>query len=263
MRRIRCVVEYDGTNYVGWQVQPNGISVQEELESAIRALTGETLRVQGSGRTDSGVHARAQVAHFDTGVRMAADKFAIALNTHLPRDIRVLYSEQAPAEFHSRFTAKEKQYRYTVQLGPHALVGTRNTALHFHYPLDVDLMRAAAADVTGTHDFVGFMSTGTHVEDTVRTVFSSAWTQDGPYLTYAVTGSGFLYNMVRILVGTMLSIGKHDIAPDAIRRAIETGNRADAGPTAPAHGLTLYAVRYPDFDTDAILNGIFSGGSCQ
>ena len=253
MRRIRLIVEYDGTNYVGWQTQPNGTAVQALIEGALKKVTGETITLHGSGRTDSGVHARAQVAHFDTGVRMAADKFAFALNTFLPRDIRVLWSEETMEEFHARFNAKDKQYRYTVQLGPHSRAFTRNTALHLHHTPDLAAMQRAAADVVGEHDFRAFMSAGVTMENTVRTVYRSAWMQDGDLLYYDVAGSGFLYNMVRILVGTMLEIGSGKRGEDAIRLALESHDRSDAGATAPAHGLMLYRVRYADFDTTEVL----------
>lgn len=253
MRRIRIIVEYEGTAYVGWQVQPNGVSVQQRLNEALFTVTGEQITLHGSGRTDSGVHARAQVAHFDTNARMDASKFAVAMNQLLPRDIRVLYSEETTADFHARFCAKEKTYRYTIQLGPHAHVFTRNTALHLHAPLAIEPMRKAAADCIGTHDFSAFMSAGSTMENTVRTILASDWTQDDCYLTYDVTGNGFLYNMVRILVGTMLEIGSGKRGADRLAQAIASGNRSDAGPTAPAQGLTLLCVRYPDFDTDRVL----------
>lgn len=259
MRRIRLILEYEGTRYVGWQTQPNGTAVQALLEDALFAVTGERIALHGSGRTDSGVHARAQVAHFDTDVRMAADKFAVALNMHLPRDIRVLLSEEAPAGFHARFDVLEKQYRYAVQTGPHARVATRHTALHVHAPLDLPRMRAAAADCLGEHDFSAFMSAGGHVDSAVRTLSVSDWTREGPYLYYDVAGNGFLYNMVRILAGTMLEIGKGGLPPSAIRTALASHERADAGPTAPAHGLTLYRVRYDGFDTEARVNALFGG----
>lgn len=254
MRRVRVIVEYEGTNYVGWQTQPNGVSVQETLERALKKVTGEHTAVHGSGRTDSGVHARAQVAHFDTTARMPADKFAVAMNMLLPEDIRVLFSEEAPDGFHARFSAREKRYRYTVQCGPHARVFSRNTALHVYAPLDLPAMRRAAADCAGTHDFAAFMSAGTTLEDTVRTVFASDWSGDGAFLHYDIAGSGFLYNMVRILAGTMLAIGRGRMPEDAVRRAINSGARADAGATAPAHGLTLMRVKYDDFDTDEVLH---------
>ena len=253
MRRIRTIIAYDGTDYVGWQTQNNGIAVQEVIEKAIYEVTGQRTSLQGSGRTDSGVHARAQVAHFDTDVRMAADKFAIALNTHLPADIRVLYSEETTPEFHARFSAKEKQYRYFVQTGAHADVFTRTYALHAYMPLDLDVMNEAAALVVGTHDFSAFMSTGREVETAVRTVSLSQWEKQGKFLVYSVQGNGFLYNMVRILVGTMLGMGSGRIPADSMAKALSSLSRRDAGPTAPAHGLVLWRVKYPDFDTEEVL----------
>lgn len=254
MRRIRLIISYDGTNYVGWQVQPNGVSVQELLEKALLELTGESIRVEGSGRTDSGVHAIAQVAHFDTNARMSADKFAIAMNMHLPADIRVFYSEECSLDFHARFSAKRKKYIYTVQLGPHADVFTRTTALHLHYMPDIPAMKNAAKAVLGTHDFNGFKCAGSSMENTVRTITKSEWTRNGKYLTYCVEGNGFLYNMVRILVGTMLEIGSGKRPVSDMQKTIESGNRSNAGATAPAHGLCLVRVIYPDFDTAEVLN---------
>ncbi|MDO4493186.1 MAG: tRNA pseudouridine(38-40) synthase TruA [Clostridia bacterium] len=253
-RRIRFITEYDGTNYVGWQDQPNGTAVQELLEKAVFETTGEKTTVQGSGRTDSGVHARAQVAHFDTEARMAADKFAYALNTRLPQDIRVLWSEEAPEGFHSRFSAKYKQYRYAVQTGPHARVFTRNNALHCYSKLDFDKMQRAAEAVTGEHDFRAFMCKDTKMENTVRTVYLSEWRREGEMLYYNVAGNGFLYNMVRILVGTMLDIGAGRKGEEAIAEALTGCDRNFAGATAPAKGLTLWRVRYADFDTEEILS---------
>ncbi len=253
MRRIRTIIAYDGTDYVGWQTQPNGVAVQEVIEKTIREVTGEQTTLQGSGRTDSGVHARAQVAHFDTRARMAADKFAIALNTHLPADIRVLYSEEVSPDFHARFSAKEKQYRYFVQTGPHADVFARKYALHAYMPLDLDLMNEAAALVVGTHDFSAFMSTGREVETAVRTLSLSRWEKQGKFLIYTVQGNGFLYNMVRILVGTMVGMGNGRIPKDSMEKALASLSRKDAGPTAPPHGLVLWRVKYPDFDTEEVL----------
>ena len=255
-RRIRLIVSYDGTNYVGWQLQDNGVSVQQRLNEAALAITGEQIQLHGSGRTDSGVHARAQVAHFDTNARMPADKFAIALNMRLPRDIRVLYSEEAPEDFHARFSAKNKTYRYTVQTGLHADVFTRTTALHVHTNVDVSRMQRAAQDALGEHDFQAFMSVGSKLTSTVRTITKSEWIQHGAYLTYEVGANGFLYNMVRILVGTMLEIGGGKLPEDTIARAVTSGLRDDAGPTAPPHGLCLQRVQYEDFDTDEVLSRI-------
>jgi len=256
MRRIRLILEYDGTAYVGWQTQPNGIAVQQLVEEQLFRVTGERVDVHASGRTDSGVHALAQVAHFDTGARMPADKFAFALNAGLPPDIRVRYSDEAEEGFHARFSAKRKQYRYTLQTGPHGRAFLRDTALHVHGKPDESLLREAAAQAAGTHDFRAFMAANTRVEDTVRTVYRSEWTREGELLFYDVEGSGFLYNMVRILVGTMLDIAKGTLPPGAMEKALRSGERSDAGATAPAHGLTLMRVVYEGFDTAHILGDL-------
>lgn len=252
MSRVRMIVQYDGTGYVGWQTQPNGPSVQERLEAELYRITGEDIRLHASGRTDSGVHARAQAAHFDTESRVPPDKFAYALNAGLPPDIRVVYSGPCPPDFHARFDVAKKHYRYTVWHGPHGNPFLRNTALHVHHPLDLGAMEDAAALVLGEHDFAAFKAAGIEMKSTVRTLYASAWSRgEAPgLLHYDVAGSGFLYNMVRILVGTMLEIGggRRDAA-DMVR-ALSTGRREDAGPTAPAHGLTLWRVEYLCFDTE-------------
>ena len=253
MPRVRLIIAYDGTRYVGWQTQPNGVAIQQMIEQALKKTTGESVTLHASGRTDSGVHARAQVAHFDTAARMDASKYAVALNTHLPSDIRVLYSEVCDPSFHARFSAKEKQYRYTLQLGAHADVFLRQTTLHIYGNPDFSAMQRAAAIVEGTHDFSAFMSSGTSMDDRVRTIYCSQWTMDGRLLHYDVTGNGFLYNMVRILAGTMLDIGMHRLPVEAMTRALTTRCRSEAGTTAPAHGLTLYRVKYDGFDTEEVL----------
>ena len=254
MRRIRLIIEYDGTAYVGWQTQKNGLSIQAVLERELFKITGERIALHGSGRTDSGVHALAQVAHFDTLVRMPADKFTYALNTGLPADIRIRYSDEADLSFHSRFSAKNKHYRYTLSPGPHGRVFCRNTALHVHGALDLSLMQHAARALLGQQDFCAFMASGGKVESTVRTIYRSEWSEQEGLLFYDVEGNGFLYNMVRIFAGTMLSIGKGLIPQNSIELALLSGKRTDAGPTAPAHGLMLMGVRYEGFDTNVILN---------
>lgn len=244
------IIAYDGTDYVGWQTQKNGTSIQQVLENTLYTVTGDHITLQGSGRTDSGVHARAQVAHFDTNARMPADKFAIALNTGLPSDIRVLFSEEAPEDFHARFSAKDKEYRYRIVLSPHHDVFTRKYALHVHTPLNVSELIRSAGFLLGTHDLAAFKSTGTTVESTVRTITKSEWSIDGSRLEYRVAGNGFLYNTVRIFVGTMLAVAEGILPQNAVERALLSCDRKDAGPTAPAHGLTLWRVRYSDFDTE-------------
>ena len=250
-RRIRLIVQYDGAAYVGWQVQANGLSIQARMEQELKKITGEDIRLNGSGRTDSGVHARAQVAHFDTNSRIPADKFAYALNAGLPPDIRVAYSDLAPAEFHARFDVCRKHYHYAVWHAPHNSPFLRNTALHVHHPLDLEAMEAAAEMVLGAHDFAAFKSAGVEMKSTLRTIFVSHWERQGPgLLIYHVAGSGFLYNMVRILVGTMLEIGGGRRVLSSMAAALENPRREQAGPTAPAQGLTLWRVEYPNFDTE-------------
>ena len=252
MRRIVLIIEYDGTGYVGWQVQPNGVSVQEKLYDAFEKLIGERPVLHASGRTDSGVHARAQVAHFDTECRMPADKFCYALNTRLPADIRVKASFEVPVGFHARFCVNRKHYVYTVNNAPHASAFTRNTALHVHYPLDLERMNAAAKYFLGEHDFNAFRSVGSKAQSTVRTIYESEWTREGDCLRYHVAGSGFLYNMVRIMVGTMLRIGQGFEEPEKVKKALLAADRSLAGDTAPAHGLTLWRVEYDLFDTEDV-----------
>ena len=247
MRRIHLIVEYDGTAYAGWQRQANAMTVQEKLERAILKLTGEELCVSGASRTDAGVHALGQSAHFDTESRIPADKFSFALNTMLPPDIRVTRSEEVPPEFHARFSTKGKRYRYLFHAAPHAGALTRNTHAYVIYPLDVERMQAEAQDLVGTHDFAAFAASGSVVKDTVRTIYRAEVTSEGSEIRLIVEGSGFLYNMVRIIAGTLIGVGSGKLEPGAFRRAVASGDRLDLGITAPAHGLTLMEVFYdPD-----------------
>ena len=246
MRRIHLIVEYDGTNYVGWQRQSNAMTVQEQLEIAIKRLTGETVNVSGASRTDAGVHALGQSAHFDTESRIPADKFSFALNTMLPPDIRVTRSEEVSLDFHSRFSGKGKRYRYLIHAAPHASALGRLTRAHVIYPLDVEKMRAEASNLVGTHDFGAFAASGSVVKDTVRTIWRADVRQNGPEIELIVEGSGFLYNMVRIIAGTLIGVGSGKLEPGAFCRAIASGDRLDLGITAPAHGLTLMEVFYND-----------------
>ena len=258
MKRIVLIIEYRGTEYVGWQIQPNGVSVQQVLTAALKKLTGEALSVHASGRTDSGVHARAQVAHFDTESRIPADKFCYALNTYLPKDVRVKASFEAPAAeggFHARFSVKRKYYRYFVLNTPHDSAFTYDRALHIHYPLSLERLNEAAELFLGTHDFASFKAVNSTAVTTVRTIFVSKWNKEGDMFVYEVAGSGFLYNMVRIMVGTMLRIGMGYDDLSVIENALASPDRENAGDTAPAHGLTLWRVVYDEFDTETVLAG--------
>lgn len=249
MNRIRLIIAYDGASYVGWQTQPNGLAVQQVMEAELAKITGARTALHASGRTDAGVHALAQVAHLDTACRIPPEKFAYALNAGLPRDIRVQYSGRAPEGFHARFDVVKKHYRYHVLNAPHGDAFLRDRALHVHGALDLAAMNQAAQLLLGQHDFAAFKAAHSRVTDTRRTLYLSAWRQEGRHLYYEVAGSGFLYNMVRILVGSMLRIGLGFEAPESLAAALTGRSRALAGPTAPAKGLMLARVEYPEFDT--------------
>ena len=250
MRRIHLIVEYDGTNYAGWQRQSNAMTVQEKLEIALRKLTKEEIVIAGASRTDAGVHAMGQSAHFDTESRIPADKFSYALNTMLPPDIRVVHSHEVKPEFHSRFSTRGKRYRYLFHAAPHACAIGRNTHAHVIYPLDAELMHREAQDLVGEHDFAAFAASGSVVKDTVRKIYRAEVSRNGSEITLIVEGSGFLYNMVRIIAGTLIGVGSGNMEPGAFRRAIASKNRLDLGITAPAHGLTLMEVFYDASDLE-------------
>lgn len=243
-RRIKLIVSYDGTAFAGWQRQLNAPSVQLLLEEALTKLTGEAAVITGASRTDAGVHALAQAAHFDTLSRIPAEKFSFALNTKLPADIRVVRSEAAAQDFHARYHARGKTYRYQIHNSPHASALYRNQRAHVAPPLCLARMRLAARDVLGEHDFRAFAASGGQAKTTVRDITRADLTQDGELIELTVTGRSFLYNMVRILAGSLIYIGMGKLPQDALRRALETGDRLDLGITAPAHGLTLMRVYY-------------------
>lgn len=242
--RIKLTIEYDGTNYAGWQRQENALAVQQVIEDALTKLTKTKVVIQGASRTDAGVHALGQIAHFDTESRIPADKYCYALNTMLPADIRISASEAADEDFHARFSTAGKLYRYQILSAHHAGALTRNTHAHVIYPLDDALMRDELASLIGTHDFAAFAASGSIVKDTVRTIYTADLYRKGSEITLFVSGNGFLYNMVRIIAGTLISIGTGKLEPGAFSRAIEGKSRLDLGVTAPAHGLTLMEVFY-------------------
>lgn len=245
MRRIRLIVEYDGTNYSGWQRQINAMSVQEKLENALRRLTGEKeLTVVGASRTDAGVHAFSQNVHFDTVSRIPGEKFSYALNTLLPEDIRVRKSMRVRNDFHARFHAKRKQYRYLFYNSPHASAMYRNLSAHVMYKMDEKVMNEEAQAMVGTHDFAPFAASGSEVRDTRRTIYSVSIKRMGDIIEMLVEGNGFLYNMVRILAGTLIGVGTGKLEKGAISRALTSGSRLDLGVTAPAQGLTLMRIDY-------------------
>ena len=244
LRRFFLIVEYDGTDYCGWQRQINGPSVQQTLEEALLRLTGEEIAVTGSSRTDAGVHAMGLCAHFDSATRIPPEKIAFALNTMLPPDIRVRESGAAPEGFHARYGACGKVYRYRFFNSRHDCAIGRQYAAHVPLLLDVDLMNQEAQALIGTHDFEAFAASGSVVKSTVRTIYRGQVTRCGDEVTLLVLGDGFLYNMVRIIAGTLMEVGTLKREPGAIAKAIETRDRLALGQTAPAKGLTLRRVLY-------------------
>jgi len=244
MRNIKLIVEYDGTAYHGWQSQDNATAVQDVVTEAVNRLTGEKCSIIGSSRTDTGVHALGQVCNFFTNSKIPADKFAFALNTMLPDDIVIKHSEEVPADFHSRFSAKGKKYRYLIYNSTFPSALLRNRAYHVFYHLDCELMNKAAGHLTGTHDFIAFSAAGSSARTTTRTITQANVSRNGEMIEITVAGDGFLYNMVRIIAGTLVEVGFGKIPPDAISEIIAGRDRRKAGRTAPAHGLYLVEVYY-------------------
>lgn len=244
MKRVKLTVAYDGTNYCGWQVQPNGITVQEVLNQCLSEFTGENIETIGASRTDAGVHALGNVAVFDTEMRMSGDKFSFALNQRLPEDIRIQKSEEVDADFHPRYVKSQKTYEYRI-LNCRFPIPTERFYSHFTYiPLDVDKMKEAASYLIGEHDFKSFCGTGAQVKTTVRTVKEIQIEKSGDRITIRITGEGFLYNMVRIIAGTLMDIGGGLYPPEKMKEILEAKDRKKAGPTAPARGLTLMKIQY-------------------
>lgn len=244
MKRIKLIVAYDGTNYHGWQIQPNGITIESELNKHLTALTGEEIKVIGASRTDSGVHALGNVAVFDTSARMPGEKFAYALNTRLPKDIKIQLSEEVSLDFHPRHCDSIKTYEYRILNRKFPIPTSRLYSYFTYYPLDIKLMQECASYIVGEHDFQAFCSVGTQVKSTVRTVYSLFADKKDDLITIRITGNGFLYNMVRIIAGTLMEAGQGFYPPEYIQEIIKSRDRANAGPTAPAEGLTLVKIEY-------------------
>jgi tRNA pseudouridine38-40 synthase len=244
MKRILLVVAYDGTNYHGWQLQPNVVTIELVLNETLSSLFNEDIRVIGASRTDTGVHARGNIAVFDTEARMPADKVSYALNQRLPEDIRIQSSREVAPDFHPRRQNSRKTYEYRI-LNCEFPIPTERLYSHFTYsPLDIGLMQEAANYLVGEHDFKSFCSVNTVAETTVRTIYGINVSKIGDMVSIMVTGSGFLYNMVRIIAGTLMEVGKGKLPPDKIPEILNALDRTKAGPTAPACGLTLYEYRF-------------------
>ena len=244
MKRVKLIVAYDGTNYCGWQVQPNGETIESMLNRHLTELLREEIYVIGASRTDSGVHADGNVAVFDTNARMPADRISYAMNTRLPADIRIQDSCEVPPDFHPRFqqTVKTYEYRICNRRFPNPI--ERLYSLFYYWDLDLEKMQKAASCLVGTHDFTSFCTKKEEVTNHVRTIYELDLTRSGDMITLRIRGNGFLYNMVRILTGTLIEVGLSQRTPESVLDALESGKRTDAGFTAPPQGLCLIEVRY-------------------
>ncbi len=246
LKRVKLLIGYDGTNYCGWQVQINGITVEEIINRELSRLLGEDIAVIGASRTDSGVHALANVAVFDTYTKIPAEKISFALNQRLPEDITIQESGEVPLDFHPRYCNSIKTYEYKI-LNRRFDVPVLRLYTHFVYmPLNVEKMQNAAKYLVGEHDFKSFCSARTQVKDTVRTVCSLDVSQDDEIINILISGNGFLYNMVRIIVGTLIKVGLGVYPPEYVKEILEKKDRNAAGPKAPAKGLTLIGIQYED-----------------
>ena len=244
MKRIKLTIAYDGTNYCGWQIQPNGITIEEILNKELSKMTGEEILIIGASRTDSGVHAMGNVAVFDTETTVPAEKIAVALNQRLPDDIVITKSEEVPLDFHPRYCNCSKTYEYHI-INTRIPIPTKRLTNYFvSYVLDIDKMRQAASYLVGEHDFVSFCNVRTDVENTVRTITDLDILTNGNEITIRITGNGFLYNMVRIIVGTLIRVGRGFYEPEKVKEILEAKDRKTAGVTAPAHGLMLVEIKY-------------------
>ncbi len=256
VKRVKMTVAYDGTNYKGWQVQPNGITIEEVLNRHLSSLLGEEIAVTGASRTDSGVHSLGNVAIFDTTTRMPADKISFALNQRLPEDIVVQGSFEVPADWHPRYQNSRKTYEYRILNRTFRMPTRRLDTYFYHHSLDVEKMSRAAAYLEGEHDFKSFCAVNAQVKTTVRTIYACSVTKADDIITIRVTGNGFLYNMVRIIAGTLIQVGGGQIEPEQIEQILAARDREAAGPTAPAHGLTMMGIEYmeeKDIDTQGVV----------
>lgn len=241
---VKLKLQYDGANYHGWQIQKNGITVQQVIMNALERITGEKINVIGCGRTDAGVHALNYICNFHTNSGVPVDRFPYALNSYLPHDIRVLSAEEVSGEFHAKNSAVKKRYIYRVLNTDINDAFLGKYAWHYRFPLDIDAMRYAAKEFLGEHDFIGFASSGFTVKTTVRTIYSLDVLKDGNVITIDVTGNGFLYNMVRIIAGTLVFVGSGKIDYRDMADIVASKCRDRAGITAPANGLFLKEVYY-------------------
>ncbi|OES45922.1 tRNA pseudouridine(38-40) synthase TruA [Domibacillus iocasae] len=245
MKRIKCEIMYDGSRFSGYQSQPKDRTVQRELEKALWKIHKKVpVKTHASGRTDAGVHAMGQVVHFDTPITMLAERWARALNGELPSDISVKRTEEVSEKFHARYSVSGKEYRYRIYRTRYRDPFRTVYAYHYPYPLDVSRMKEAAAYLMGEHDFTSFCSTKSDKENKVRTVTDISFFEQGDDLEIRFKGTGFLYNMVRIMVGTLMKVGNGRLEPEDVARILAQRDRNRAPQTAPAEGLYLWEVFY-------------------
>ncbi len=248
MRRIFLEIAYDGSNYSGWQLQNNALSIQEVIDKALSEWLGEEIHTIGASRTDAGVHALGNVAVFDTESKIPGEKFSFGLNSRLPDDICIQQSYEVPMDFHPRFTQTVKTYEYKILNRRFPDPTRRTDSLFYHGRLDVEAMNAAAACLVGPHDFKSFCAVNHDAKTTVRTIYAASVWKEDDMIYFQITGNGFLYNMVRIIAGTLIEVGKGNLKSSDMKKILEAKDRAAAGPTAPAHGLTLMEIEYPEWE---------------
>ena len=241
---VKLVVAYEGTNYCGWQIQPNGITIEQVLNETLSSLLGEEITVTGASRTDAGVHSLGNVAVFETHTKMPAEKISFALNQRLPEDIVVQESCQVPEDFHPRFSKSRKTYEYRILNCRFHQPLERRTSYFYHYPLDVSAMQKAAAYLVGEHDFTSFASVHAQTNTYVRMIYALDVVREGDMIRIRVQGNGFLYKMVRIIAGTLIQVGAGIKKPEDMESILAGKDRELAGPTAPAHGLTMIGLEY-------------------
>ena len=244
MRNIKLTIEYDGKDFNGWQKQPNKLNIQGTIEQAIKQITGEEVELNASGRTDAGVHALNQVANFKTNSQIPIDKFAIAINSRLKKSIRIKKAEEVEERFHSRLNCKRKTYRYVIDNSEIGSAIYRNLETHIPQKLNVEKMSQAIKYFEGEQDFKAFKASGTSSKSSVRKIYEAKVYKDNDKIIIELTGNGFLYNMVRIIAGTLVEVGLGKINPDEIPEIIKSGKRERAGKTLPPNGLYLLNVMY-------------------
>lgn len=244
MKRVKLTVAYDGTNYCGWQIQPNGITIEEVLNKSIRKLTGEDIQVIGASRTDSGVHALGNVAVFDTESPIPPERFSYALNQRLPEDITIVKSEEVLQDWHPRYQDSLKTYEYKIINSKTAIPTKRLYNCFVSFDLDIERMRKGAEYLVGEHDFAAFCCIRTNAKTTVRTITGIKLTQNGQEITIRVTGNGFLYNMVRIIAGVLIRVGRGFYEPEKVKELLDGVERTQEAITAPPQGLCLMEISY-------------------